>query len=148
MEKTSPDYPYYVGQLQTIHALRDELELAPNQYQGLLEHLTGSRSAKFMTPEQREKVISFMRIHRELDETVSRAEQARAQLNASFRASQAENAMNKEVYINGEFLTRTATSLESIIQMMRGLYSEDARLICATEEREVDETSLKLEFVA
>ena len=148
MEKTSPDYPHYVGQLQTIHALRDALELGPQQYQGLLAHLTGSRSAKFMTPEQREKVISFMRIHQELDETVSRAEQARAQLNASFRASQAENAMDKEVYINGEFLTHTATSIESIIQMMRGLYGDDARLICATEEREVDETSLKLEFVA
>ena len=46
-----------------------------------------------MTPEQREKVIAFMRIHRELGETVARAEQARARLNASFRALQAENAM-------------------------------------------------------
>jgi len=148
MDRTSLEYPHYLGQLQAIHALRDELELTPQQYQRLLHRLTGSRSAKFMTPEQREKVISFMNLHRELDEVVAKAEAAREQLNASFGLIELETAMDKEVYLNGEFLTRTGASIESIMAMMRTRYGEDARLICASEEREVDETSLKLEFVA
>ena len=142
------DHAHYVGQLQAIHALRDELELSPVQYQRLLHRLTGSRSAKYMTEGDRERVISFFSLHRELSEVVAKAQGALEQLNGSFGLAEPELSMDKEVYLNGDFLTRTQASIESVVMMMRTRYGADARLICASEEREVDETSLKLEFVA
>lgn len=142
------DYPHYLSQLGAIHALRDELELTPQQYGRLLQRLTGSKSAKYMTPEDRERVISFFVLHRDLSDLVARAQSTLEHLGGSFSLAQGELMMDKEVYLNGEFLTRTGAPIESIIGMMRSRYGEDARLVCATEEREVDETSLKLEFVA
>jgi hypothetical protein len=142
------DYPHYLSQLQAIHALRDELELSPQQYGRLLARLTGSRSAKYMTPEERERVIAFFSLHRDLSELVAKAQSALERLNRSFSLAGAELMMDKEIYLNGEFLTRTTAPIESVIGMMRSRYGEDARLVCASEEREVDETSLKLEFVA
>lgn len=142
------DYSHYLGQLQAIHALRDELELTPAQYQKLLHQLTGSYSAKYMTEGERERVISFFALHRDLSEMVAKAQSALEQLNGSFTLAEPELLMDKEVYLNGEFLTRTRAPIESVVMMMRTRYGADARLICATEEREVDETSLKLEFIA
>ncbi len=142
------DYSDYLGQLQAIHALRDELELTPAQYQLLLHRLTGSYSAKYMTESDRERIISFFSLHRDLSELVAKAQGALEQLGGSFSLAQPELLMDKEVYLNGDFLTRTQASIESVVMMMRTRYGEAARLICATEEREVDETSLKLEFVA
>lgn len=142
------DYPHYLSQLGAIHALRDELELTPQQYRRLLQRLTGSRSAKYMTPEDRERVISFFVLHRDLSDLVARAQTTLEHLNGSFSLAGSELAMDKEVYLNGDFLTRTQAPLESVIGMMRTRYGDDARLVCASEEREVDETSLKLEFVA
>jgi hypothetical protein len=142
------DYSHYLGQLQAIHALRDELELSPAQYQKLLYKLTGSPSAKYMTEGERERVISFFALHRDLSELVAKAQGALEQLNGSFALANPELLMDKEVYLNGDFLTRTQAPIESIVMMMRTRYGSEARLICASEEREVDETSLKLEFVA
>jgi len=142
------DYAHYVGQLQAIHALRDELELTPTQYQKLLHNLTGSYSAKYMTEGERERVISFFALHRDLSELVAKAQGALEQLNGSFTLANPELLMDKEVYLNGDFLTRTQAPIESIVMMVRTRYGAEARLICASEEREVDETSLKLEFVA
>ncbi|CAA9579952.1 MAG: hypothetical protein AVDCRST_MAG86-2660 [uncultured Truepera sp.] len=142
------DHSHYIGQLQAIHALRDELELTPVQYQKLLHKLTGSRSAKYMTEGERERVISFFALHRDLSEMVAKAQTALEQLNGSFGLAQPELLMDKEVYLNGDFLTRTQAPIESVVMMMRSRYGAEARLICASEEREVDETSLKLEFVA
>jgi hypothetical protein len=142
------DYSHYLGQLQAIHALRDELELTPAQYQKLLHQLTGSYSAKYMTEGERERVISFFALHRDLSEMAAKAQNALEQLNGSFALAEPELLMDKEVYLNGDFLTRTQAPIESVIMMMRTRYGADARLICASEEREVDETSLKLEFVA
>lgn len=142
------DYAHYVGQLQAIHALRDELELTPTQYQKLLHNLTGSYSAKYMTEGERERVISFFALHRDLSELVAKAQGALEQLNGSFALANPELLMDKEVYLNGDFLTRTQAPIESIVMMVRTRYGAEARLICASEEREVDETSLKLEFVA
>ncbi|ADI15621.1 hypothetical protein [Truepera radiovictrix] len=142
------DYPHYLSQLGAIHALRDELELTPQQYRRLLQRLTGSTSAKYMTPEERERLIAFLVLHRDLSDLAARTQAALEHLNASFGLVGGEVAMAKEVYLNGDFLTRTQASLESIIAMMRTRYGDDARLVCASEEREVDETSLKLEFVA
>jgi len=142
------DYAHYVGQLQAIHALRDELELTPAQYQKLLHNLTGSYSAKYMTEGERERVISFFALHRDLSELVAKAQGALEQLNGSFTLANPELLMDKEVYLNGDFLTRTQAPIESIVMMVRTRYGAEARLICASEEREVDETSLKLEFVA
>lgn len=76
----------YVEQLQAIHALRDRLELSQQEYRALLLRLTGTDSAKLMTPEQREAVIAFMRMHEALDQAVEYAEAARRILNESFRA--------------------------------------------------------------
>lgn len=142
------DYAHYVGQLQAIHALRDELELTPAQYQKLLHNLTGSYSAKYMTEGERKRVISFFALHRDLSELVAKAQGALEQLNGSFALANPELLMDKEVYLNGDFLTRTQAPIESIVMMVRTRYGAEARLICASEEREVDETSLKLEFVA
>ena len=142
------EHSHYVGQLQAIHALRDELELSPVQYQKLLHKLTGSRSAKYMTEGDRERVISFFALHRDLSELVAKAQGALEQLNGSFSLAEPELMMDKEVYLNGDFLTRTQAPIESVVMMMRTRYGAEARLICASEEREVDETSLKLEFVA
>ena len=142
------DYSHYLGQLQAIHALRDELELSPAQYQKLLHKLTGSPSAKYMTEDERERVISFFALHRDLSELVAKAQGALEQLNGSFALANPELLMDKEVYLNGDFLTRTQAPIESVVMMMRTRYGSEARLICASEEREVDETSLKLEFVA
>lgn len=142
------DYPHYLSQLGAIHALRDELELSPSQYQQLLARLTGSSSAKFMTPDERERVISFFALHRDLSDLVAKAQSTLEQLNGSFKLMQPELVMDKEVYLNGAFLTRTGASIESVVTLMRSRYGDDARLVGASEEREVDEVSLKLEFVA
>lgn len=142
------EYSAYLSQLQAVHALRDELELTPPQYQKLLHQLTGSYSAKYMTEADRERVISFFSLHRDLSEVVAKAQQALEQLGGSFRLADPELLMDKEVYLNGDFLTRTQASIENVVMMVRTRYGEAARLICASEEREVDETSLKLEFVA
>lgn len=142
------DYADYLGQLQAVHALRDELELSPSQYQKLLHQMTGSYSAKYMTEGDRERVISFFTLHRDLSEMVDKAQSALERLGASFGLAEPELLMDKEVYLNGDFLTRTQASIESVLMMMRTRYGDAARLICASEEREVDEISLKLEFVA
>ena len=140
------DYEHYVGQLQTIHKLRDELELAPNEYRGLLYRLTGARSAKFMTPAQRDKVISFMALHKDLDEAVAKAEAARARLNASFTGNDAEPPFQKDVFLDGRFQTRSAASIESLVGTMRAHHGDEVTLTGVREVRMGGATLLKLEF--
>ena len=139
------DYETYVGQLQTIHKLRDELELTPDAYRDLLYRLTGSRSAKFMTPAQRDKVISFMALHKDLDETVAKAEAARAQLNSSFTGDD-EPPFQKDVFLDGQFQTRSAASLENLVTTMRAHHGDEVMLTGVREVRLGGATRLKLEF--
>ena len=101
-----------------------------------------------MTDSDRERVVSFMAVHRDLSEVTSKAQQALERLNSSFNLTAPDPLMDKEVYMNGDFLTRTQATLESIVMMMRGRYGSDVRLISASEERDIDETSIKIEFAA
>lgn len=50
----------YIDQLQKIHALRDEIGLDSQHYRNILHSLTGSYTARYMTPEQREACIVFL----------------------------------------------------------------------------------------
>jgi hypothetical protein len=143
---TNEEHERYIEQLQTIHMFRDELELNDADYRDLLYRLTGSRSAKYLTPQGRDKVISFMAIHKELDEAVARAEEARDRLNASYYTAPAETSIEKELYLDGEPVNRSWLSLEDILVMMRGLHGESVRLTGASEERRVDGVLVKLEF--
>lgn len=140
------DRDLYVGQLQAIHRLRDELELDDEDYRDLLYRLTGSRSAKWMTAEQRAKVIAFMTLHQALDAAVAHAEEAREILNAAYAQTPTEHVWDKELYLDGRFVERVRTPLETAAGMMRNLHGNGVRLVGASEEREEGRTWLRLEF--
>lgn len=123
----------YVGQLQAIHRLRDELELADNNYRDLLYRLTGARSAKWMTREQRDKVIAFMTLHQTLDAAVAHAEEARETLNAAYALTPSDEVWDKDVFLEGELVQQSRLSLEGLIRLMREHYGEAVRLVGARE---------------
>lgn len=141
------DHDLYVGQLQAIHRLRDELELEDEDYRSLLYRLTGSRSAKWMTPAQRAKVIAFMTLHGALDAAVAHAEEARETLNTAYALTPAEEVWDKELYLDGRFVERVTASLETAVAMMRDRYG-DVRVVGALEERDEDRAWLRLEFAS
>lgn len=140
------DHEAYVEQLQAIHALKDELELDDSAYRELLQRLTGSRSAKFMTAEQRERVISFMAIHKALDEAVSYTEAARERLNIAYAVVPPEPLYPKEIYIGGELQATMSVSVEKVILMMREAHGPTVRLEHAEEVHREGQVVLMLVF--
>lgn len=139
------DRDTYLEQLQTIHALRDKLGLESDDYRELLYRLTGSRSAKYMTPAQRARVITFMLVHRALDEAIERAEEARYTLNKSYGVSPA-NVMEKVISLDGKREATMNASLEDVIETMRTLHGPEVRLSGVTEHRSGGKTVLELAF--
>jgi hypothetical protein len=140
------DHEAYVEQLQAIHALKDELELDDDAYRDLLQRLTGSRSAKFMTAEQRERVISFMSIHKALDEAVAYAEAARERLNTAYAVVPPEALYPKEIYLGEALQATLSASVEQIILMMREAHGPDIRLQHAEEEHREGQVVIRLNF--
>lgn len=139
------DRDTYLEQLQTIHALRDKLGLSGDDYRDLLYRLTGSRSAKYMTPAQRARVITFMLVHKSLDEAIQSAEEARYTLNKSYGLSPG-NTMAKTVLLDGKREATMNASLEDVIETVRSLHGPDVRLSGVTERRVGGKTTLDLAF--
>jgi len=139
------DRNVYLEQLQAIHALRDKLGLSNTAYRDLLFRLTGSRSAKFMTPEQRQRVVTFMRVHQSLDEAIELAEEARDTLNESYSTTPGD-LMEKVVNIDGKREATMTASLEDVIGTMRTLHGADVRLVGVQERRIGEKTVLELSF--
>lgn len=135
---------YYIEQLQSIHALRDALGLELSDYRDLLYRLTGSNSAKYMTPEQRQRVITFMQVHRALDEAIEQAEVARDVLNQSYESNH-NRSMEKVISLDGQRESSMHASIEEVIETMRTLHG-DVTLCGANERRVGDKTVLELEF--
>lgn len=135
---------HYIEQLQTIHGLRDALGLELSDYRDLLYRLTGSNSAKYMTAEQRQRVITFMQVHRALDEAIEQAEVARDVLNQSYE-SNVNRSMEKVILLDGKPTASMHASIEEVIETMRRLHGEV--MLCGASERQVgDKTVLDLEF--
>ncbi len=145
MNFTVLDRDTYLQQLQSIHGLRSELGLDDVGYRDLLHRLTGSRSVKFMTPAQRQRVITFMQVHRSLDEALVRLEEARDTLNESYAATP-HGLMPKMLVLDGEATAIMEASLEEAIATMRGVHGPDVRLVGASERRRGAETILELRF--
>lgn len=139
------DRDTYLQQLQSIHGLRSALELDDESYRRLLERLTGSRSAKFMSAAQRQRVITFMEVHRALDDALERLEEARDTLNDSFAATP-QGFMPKTIYLDGERVTSMASSVEEVIATMRNLHGPEVHLVGASEQRRSGHTALELHF--
>ena len=135
----------YISQLQTIHAMRDVLGLELNDYRDLLYRLTGSSSAKYMTPEQRQRVITFMRVHRALDEAIEQAEVARDTLNHSYESNHL-GTMEKLISMDGKREASMHASIEDVIQTMRSVHGPDVKLAGASERRMGDKTVIELSF--
>ena len=135
----------YISQLQTIHGLRDALGLEPADYRDLLYRITGSSSAKYMTPEQRQRVITFMQVHRALDEAIDQAEIARDTLNRSYESSSL-HTMEKLISLDGKREASMHASIEEVIETMRSVHGEGVKLAGACERRVGDKTVLELSF--
>ena len=139
------DRDVYLEQLQSIHALRDKMGLTREAYRDLLFRLTGSRSAKYMTPAQRARVVTFMRVHKALVEAIEQAEVARDTLNASYGRA-APDLMEKVICLDGKREATMTASLEDVIETMRTLHGADVRLVGVTESRVQGKTVLELSF--
>jgi hypothetical protein len=139
------DRDSYLEQLQSIHALRDQLGLSDQAYRDLLYRLTGSPSAKYMTPEQRQRVITFMSVHKALDEAIERAEEARATLNESYELNPA-NIMEKIISVDGKREASMHASIEEVIATMRNIHGPEVRLSAVNERRLGNKTVLELFF--
>ncbi|MCA9839218.1 MAG: hypothetical protein KC422_20065 [Trueperaceae bacterium] len=139
------DRDHYVDQLQTIHALRDALELSPQDYRQLLERLTGSSSARYMTPGQRDHVITFLKVHKALDDAIALAEEARSVLNESYIQS-SEGHMPKTILLDGKVEATMSASLEDVIATMRTLHGHEVKLTGIEEKRSGSGTRLELSF--
>ena len=139
------DRNVYLEQLQSIHGLRDKLGLSDVAYRDLLFRLTGSRSAKYMTPAQRQRVVTFMRVHRALDEAIEQAEEARDTLNESY-GNTPPDLMEKVICLDGKREATMTASLEDVIETMRTLHGPEVRLVGVTERRLEDKTVLELAF--
>ncbi len=134
----------YLEQLQNIHGLRDQLGLSDESYRELLYRLTGSRSAKYMTSAQRERVISFMRVHQALDEALVQLEGARDALNDTKLPS--AQLVAKLVNLDGQREATMTASVEDIIETMRQLHGPEVRLVGAQERRFGPRMVLELSF--
>lgn len=141
----SLDRDHYLEQLQTIHALRDVLELSPEDYRNLLMRLTGSSSARYMTPAQRNHVITFLKVHKALDDAIAFAEDARSILNESYSQS-ASGHMPKTILLDGQCEASMNASLEDVIATMRNLHGPEVKLTGVKEKRFAQETRLELHF--
>lgn len=144
-ETLSFDRNAYLQQLQSIHGLRAQLELSDEAYRALLYRLTGSRSAKYMTPEQRQRVITFMSVHQALDDAITRAEEARDLLNAGLDGSPS-GPMPKRISLDGRREATMEASIEEIIATMRGHYGDSVRLVGIEERRHGADTVLEVRF--
>ncbi len=144
MNFTVLDRDHYIDQLQSIHGLRDALNLDQNDYRDLLDRLTGSNSARYMTPEQREHVITYLKVHKALDDAIASAEEARAVLNNSY--SQASHTMLKTILLDGKFEASMHASIEDVISTMRSLHGDSVKLTGIKETRMGTKTVLELAF--
>ena len=144
MNFTVLDRDHYIDQLQSIHGLRDALELNQNDYRTLLDRLTGSDSARYMTPEQREHVITYLKVHKALDEAIASAEEARAVLNKSY--TQTPHTMLKTILLDGKFEASMHASIEDVIATMRNLHGDSVKLTGIKETRMGNKTVLELAF--
>lgn len=145
MDVTVLNRDHYIDQLQHIHGLRDALQLEPNDYRHLLERLTGSNSARYMTPEQRDHVITFLKVHKALDDAIVSAEEARATLNESYTQTP-NTTMQKTILLDGKFEASMHASIEDVINTMRNLHGKDVKLIGIGETRREGKTILELAF--
>jgi len=136
---------HYIDQLQNIHGLRDALDLEPKDYRQLLERLTGSNSARYMTPEQRDHVITFLKVHKALDEAIESAEEARDTLNKNY-AQTPNTTMQKTILLDGKFEASMHASIEDVISTMRNLHGKNVKLTGISETRMGDKTILELAF--
>jgi hypothetical protein len=139
------DRDHYLDQLQTIHALRDALNLNPDEYRKLLTRLTGSSSARYMTPAQRDHVITFLKVHKALDDAIALAEDARMILNESYTQSP-NGHMPKTLLLDGQTEATMNASLEDVIATMRNLHGYEVKLTGIEEKRFGTETRLELSF--
>lgn len=135
----------YLQQLQAIHGLKAELCLDDADYRALLERVAGSRSAKYMTPEQRERVIALLRLHLDLDAAIAQLEAARAAL-AEAPAFQAEAALPKVVVVGGVRRARMRATVEQVMAVVRQHHGPDVRLTGAGEVVERGAPALELRF--
>lgn len=135
----------YLEQLKSIHGLRDQLGLSSEGYRELLHRLTGLRSAKVMTPEQRQQVITFMRVHKALDDALEQLEAARDALNESYPRRVAP-LLEKLITVDGRREASMTASVEEIIEVMRQEHGAELRLVGARERRLGHKTVLELAF--
>lgn len=138
------DRDAYLEQLQSIHGLRDQLGLSDAEYRDLLERLTGSRSARYMTSAQRERVIQVMRVHQALDEALEQLEQAQSALVDARPPS--GGLLEKVITLDGRREATMRASVEEIIETMRQLHGPEVRLMGARERRLGSATVLELAF--
>lgn len=138
------DRDAYIEQLQSIHGMRDQLGLSDAEYRDLLERLTGSRSARYMTTAQRERVIQVMRVHLSLDEALERLEQAQRALVDTRPPS--GGLLEKVITLDGRREATMRASVEEIIETMRQLHGPEVRLTGARERRLGNATVLELAF--
>lgn len=134
----------YLDQLKRIHGLRDALGLADSEYRALLERLTGSRSARYLSTHQREWVIQVMRVYLALDEALEHLVQAQHAL-AETRPQHA-GLLAKIVTLDGRREATMRASVEEIIETMRQLHGPEVRLVGARERRLGGDTVLELAF--
>ncbi len=144
MNFTVLDRDHYIDQLQSIHGLRDALDLNQNDYRNLLDRLTGSNSARYMTAEQRDHVITYLKVHKALDEAIASAEVARDVLNNSY--AQTSNTMLKTILLDGKFEASMHASIEDVIATMRNLHGDVVKLTGVKETRMGSKTVLELAF--
>lgn len=117
----------YLEQLRAIHGLRDELGLEPAAYRELLERLTGSRSAKWMTPAQRSGVVAFLRAAAALDRAQVALEEARDALHGGTPRRE-DGTLPKLLVVDGEAVGRMTASLEEALAAVRAAHGPGARL--------------------
>lgn len=131
----------YLEQLQAIHGLRDKLQLEGEAYRGLLERLTGSRSSKLMTPEQRRRVIAFLRVADALETAHEALEEARDALHADTPRHD-DATLPKRVVVDGVPVGTMRSTLEEVLAAVRSAHGSGARLAGVSE----GEGGLELRF--
>lgn len=138
------DRERYLRQLQALHGLRDELGLAEGDFRDLLERISGSRSARWLTPSQRERAVALLRLHREFDALAERVEAARDAL-AEGLATAAAEVLPKRIRLDGRELARLRASVEEVLALVR-FHHPGATLVGAREAARGGVAELVLEF--
>lgn len=138
MNETVSDRDTYIDQLKTLHALRDDLELSSKGYQDILQRITGSVSARYMTEHQRDQCITYFQVYKSLNLAIERAMEARESLLPLHHDSE---VMTKEIYLDGKFEAKMKSSIEEVIKTMRCLHG-DCKLVGMSEIN----ANLRLEF--